>query len=76
MPDVLPKISSLRKYAKAQNLDDLDILVDGGIDATTGPRCAAEGANVFIAGTSLYAAQNMRSEISRLRERVTAAFNA
>ena len=32
------------------------IEVDGGIDATTGPRCAAAGANLFVAGSAVFGA--------------------
>jgi len=76
MPEVLPKIRSLRKYADGQGLHNLDILVDGGIDRTTAPQCAAEGANMFVAGTALYDAAYMRSEIAFMREKTTAALNA
>ena len=76
MPEVLPKIRSLRQHANAQGLQGLEILVDGGIDRTTAPQCAAEGANAFIAGTSLYGAEDMRSEIALMREKVTAALPA
>jgi ribulose-phosphate 3-epimerase len=76
MPEVLSKIRSLRSYANGQKLHDLDILVDGGIDLTTAPRCAAEGANVFVAGTSLYDADDMRGEIALMRERTAAVFSA
>jgi ribulose-phosphate 3-epimerase len=49
MPDVLPKIRALRAAAK-----DLPILVDGGVDPKTGRQCVEAGANVLIAGNSLF----------------------
>ncbi|MFC1452276.1 ribulose-phosphate 3-epimerase [Verrucomicrobiota bacterium] len=67
MAEVLPKIRDVRATAVELGRPDLDILVDGGIDATTAPRCAGQGANVFVAGTSLYGADDMASEISRIR---------
>lgn len=59
---VLPKIEALRARAPS-----LDISVDGGITVETAARCARAGANVLIAGTSLYRAQDMHGEISRMR---------
>ena len=50
---MLPKIARLRNMADAQN-SDLDIEVDGGVDQHTAPRCVRSGANVLIAGTSVF----------------------
>lgn len=50
---MLPKIARLRGMVTAQNLD-IDIEVDGGVDIATAPRCVAAGANVLIAGTSVF----------------------
>jgi ribulose-phosphate 3-epimerase len=50
MDDQLAKIESIRsKLSPAQRLE-----VDGGIDATTAPRCLAAGADVFVAGTAVF----------------------
>ena len=40
---------------------------DGGINADTGARCAAAGANVLLAGSSLYHADDMRDAIAAMR---------
>ena len=50
---MLPKIARLREMITTRNLD-VDIEVDGGVDVTTAPRCVAAGANVLIAGTSVF----------------------
>jgi pentose-5-phosphate-3-epimerase len=36
-------------------------------------RCAAQGANVFIAGTALYEAADMTAEIELMRQRASDA---
>jgi ribulose-phosphate 3-epimerase len=54
MADVLPKITACRQQADNRGLSGLDIVVDGGIDTETGRRCVAAGANVLVAGTSLF----------------------
>jgi ribulose-phosphate 3-epimerase len=63
---VLPKIKALRSTIKARGLD-VDINVDGGIDLKTVSLAAAAGANVFVAGTSLYRASNMREAVATMR---------
>ncbi len=73
MPEVLPKIAELRRYADAAGRDDLDIMVDGGINFETGEQCAAHGANFFVAGSFLFNQEDMRSAVSELRNRCAAA---
>ncbi len=68
MAEVLPKMAELRARHPA-----LDVAVDGGIGAETGAACAAHGANIFIAGTSLFKAADMRTETARLRAAATHA---
>lgn len=58
----LEKIAALAEW-----LPELDISVDGGINADTGARCAAAGANVLLAGSSLYHADDMRDAIAAMR---------
>ena len=63
---VLPKIKTLRSAIKTRGLD-VDINVDGGIDLKTVSLAAAAGANVFVAGTSLYRASDMREAVATMR---------
>ncbi len=48
-------------------LDQEDIIVDGGIKADNVADCAAQGANAFVAGTSVYSSDDITAEIHRLR---------
>lgn len=59
---VLPKIEALRQAWPA-----LDISVDGGVDRHTIGDAARAGANLFVAGTSLYRAGDMTAETEHLR---------
>jgi ribulose-phosphate 3-epimerase len=69
IPDVLPKIRTLRNYADSLGKRDLDIMVDGGINDVTARQCAAQGANWFVAGTSLFrGGTDMRMAIARMRQ--------
>ena len=46
----------------------MSIQVDGGVSRETIERCAEAGANVFVAGSAIYRAQDAADEISALRE--------
>ena len=66
--EVLPKIKAVREFANSRGMEDLDIMVDGGVDLITGPLCAEMGANKLVAGTSLYRADDMKRDLEALRE--------
>lgn len=74
MPEVLTKIKTIRAFAISRGIDELDIMVDGGIDLTTGPKCSACGANMLVAGTSLYRSKDMKADIASLRKRAKESF--
>jgi ribulose-phosphate 3-epimerase len=64
------KVRRLRETVERRGLG-LEIEVDGGINLTTGPRCALAGANVVVAGSFVYndrtpVAENIRSLRSAL----------
>jgi len=71
IPTVLPKIKALRA-----RMPELDISVDGGITVATAAQCAEAGANVLIAGTALFKALDMKSEIAVMRSAAQAAVPA
>ncbi len=56
MPDMLDKVKALRAYAQNVN-PALDIEVDGGINFETAPQAAAAGANVLVAGSCVFGAE-------------------
>ncbi|MDT7544554.1 MAG: ribulose-phosphate 3-epimerase [Actinomycetota bacterium] len=62
---VLPKIRRAR-----QAIGDLDIWlqVDGGVSAETIERCAEAGADVFVAGSAVYGAQDPSAAVTALRQ--------
>ncbi len=63
---ILPKISWLRQQS-AMGGHAFDISVDGGISAANVAAPAAHGANIFIAGTSLFRAPDMKTAVRELR---------
>lgn len=59
IPETLDKIRALRETADSRGLTSLDIEVDGGINAKTAPLVKQAGANVLVAGTGLFRAEDM-----------------
>lgn len=66
LPDMLPKITTIRRAADERGLA-LDIEVDGGIDEETAPLAVKAGANVLVAGSSLFGAADYAAAVDRLR---------
>lgn len=62
IPDALEKIRRLRSLS-----GDLEIAVDGGINAETGRQCKEAGANVLIAGSYIFGAGDRKGAINSLR---------
>lgn len=67
MDSVLPKIRAVRETARRLGRADLSLMVDGGITVETAGRCAAQGANAFVAGTFLFDAPGMAQRITEMR---------
>jgi len=72
---VVQKIRKLRTRIKTQGLA-VDINVDGGIDLHTIRPAAAAGANVFVAGTSLFRAANMPESVASMRATAAQVFDS
>lgn len=66
MADMMQKVSSLRAEAERRELD-LDIQVDGGISIETAPVAIEAGANVLVAGSAVFGADDPSEMIEALR---------
>lgn len=64
---VVPKISKVRSMLNALGRNDVYISVDGGINAQTAKEVLEAGANVLVAGKSVYGASNLKEAINELR---------
>jgi len=62
----LPKVRRTREAIRRAGLD-VWVQVDGGVSAQTIQRCAEAGADVFVAGSAVYSAEDSAAEIIRLR---------
>ncbi|MBO7187078.1 MAG: ribulose-phosphate 3-epimerase [Clostridia bacterium] len=66
IPEVLTKVEKLANFATNNNLD-LDIEIDGGINAETVKSAKSAGVNVLVAGNSVFNADDPAKMISLLK---------
>jgi ribulose-phosphate 3-epimerase len=69
---MLPKIRRTRQLVAKHGLD-LWVQVDGGVSADTVERCAEAGADVFVAGSAVYGAQDPAAAVRGLRAQAESA---
>lgn len=63
MENMMPKIKKLRG-----DFPDIDIEVDGGVNAETVKICVRAGANVFVAGSAVFKSENPAETINLLKQ--------
>jgi ribulose-phosphate 3-epimerase len=66
LESMLPKIRTARSIVQDNQLD-LRIQVDGGVDRDTIIACAEAGADTFVAGSSVYGADDAAAAVEQLR---------
>ena len=66
--DVLDKVSAARQIIDERGLA-VEIEIDGGINAETAARAGAAGADIFVAGTAIFEADDPLESARRIRER-------
>jgi ribulose-phosphate 3-epimerase len=66
--EVLPKVRQARRLIESGHLQ-LRVEVDGGIDTDTIEAAAEAGADVFVAGSAVYGADDPAAAVAALRER-------
>ncbi len=70
IPEMLPKISKLRRVITERNLT-CDIEVDGGIHEATIPQVVKAGANMLVAGSAVYNNhESVAQTIARLKQAI------
>lgn len=67
MRDMMPKVKALRDIIEKEGYD-IEVEVDGGINAETAAIAAEAGANVLVAGSSVFAAADAEKAIADMRE--------
>ncbi len=76
MADMMPKVRRTRALLRGRPDLDVWIQVDGGVSAETIEQCAEAGANVFVAGSAVYGADDPADAVQRLRALADGALTA
>ena len=66
MADMMPKVTALRKMIDEKN-PACELEVDGGVAPDTCKTCIEAGANVLVAGSAVYKAEDIPARIALLR---------
>ncbi len=66
IPEMLKKVAEVRAEITRRGLD-IDVQVDGGINPKNAKDAIAAGANVLVAGSSVFKAEDRRAAIEALR---------
>ncbi len=66
IPSMIHKIVKLKKMIDERNLK-VDIQVDGGINPVTAREVVAAGANILVAGSAIYQADDIKKAICEIR---------
>lgn len=67
--DVLPKLEKTKKFVDEKGLD-IDIEIDGGINPETAILSKKAGANVLVAGNTVFKAEDKKQIIDLLRQSI------
>jgi ribulose-phosphate 3-epimerase len=70
MADQMPKVRQVREAVRRHG-GEIWIQVDGGVSADTIEQCAEAGADVFVAGSAVYGAEDAAAAVDELRALVT-----
>ncbi|WP_165329290.1 ribulose-phosphate 3-epimerase [Streptococcus tangpeifui] len=71
IPEMLDKVKTVATWRKETGYN-FDIEVDGGVDDKTIKACKDAGANVFVAGSYLFKADDLASQVQTLRDALDA----
>ncbi|ANX12238.1 ribulose-phosphate 3-epimerase [Fictibacillus arsenicus] len=64
--NVVPKIKEVSELVQTHGLN-VEIEVDGGVNAETAPLCIEAGANVLVAGSAIYGKKDLKDAINSIR---------
>ena len=67
MADMMPKVTQIRTYIGARN-PACELEVDGGVNVQTAKVCTAAGANVLVAGSAFFKAEDKAAFVKAVKE--------
>ena len=66
MADMMPKVQAIRAYIDEKN-PGCELEVDGGVNAQTAKLCTAAGANVLVAGSAFFKAEDKAAFVQAVK---------
>ena len=69
MADMMPKVSQIRKYI-TESGRNIELEVDGGVNAETAKVCVAAGADVLVAGSAYFKAPDRAKFCKELKQEI------
>ncbi len=66
MPNSLEKVKKIKAEAEKQGID-LEIEIDGGINAETAPLAVEAGVTVLVAGNYIFSAENIEETVKKVK---------
>ena len=66
MADMMPKVAQIRRYIEEKN-PGCELEVDGGVNAETGKICIEAGADVLVAGSAYFKAEDPAAFVTGLK---------
>ena len=72
---MMPKVKLLRDEIDRLGLA-IDVEVDGGVGPKTAEACAQNGANVLVAGSAIFGAEDVAGVIEQLKNTANPYFKA
>ena len=67
MTQILPKIKQVREYINNNNLNNIYLQVDGGLNNITSKKAISNGANLIVAGSYIFKSNNYKDQIKNLK---------
>lgn len=67
MGDMMPKIEAIKAECEKRGIKDMLIQVDGGINADTAALVKKAGADVLVAGSAVFGAEDRKEAIEKIR---------
>lgn len=69
IPEVLGKVRRLKEVLKARGWEKKELEVDGGVCPDNSRQIREAGATILVAGSAVYASDNYKDTIERLRDK-------
>ena len=71
IPNTINKLQQLTKILKERGLEHIEVEVDGGVKLDNIKAIADAGADILVAGSAIYAAENPTAAVKEMRQKLS-----